>query len=455
MSRKRGLSRRALLRGLGGTALALPFLDVMTGWRPSQAHAGGNDGFPKRFIVWYTPNGTVPANFWPTGDETNFTLSPILQPLQRHKEDLLVLGGIDMLSAFSGPGDAHQKGTGQCLTGIELQEGDFLGDGGESAGWANNISIDQLVANEVGQDTLFPSIELGIAVQGSDVGARISYRGPGQPIPHENNPHAAFQRMFGDADVSPEELARRTARRQAVLDVVSADYSKLRNKLGSNDRDKLDIHMEAIGDIEKRITKGTVEFGNECQRLELGNPIEASRYANMPVVGKLQMDLLAMAFACDLTRVGSLMWTRSASYPVFSWIEGANITDGHHSLAHKGDENTAKVEQNTQINIWYAEQLAYLIDKLKAIPEGNGSVFDNTVILWTDEQSRGNNHDRRGMPYVLAGSAGGYFRTGRYVTMPSETAHNKLLVSLLNSMGVDRNEFGSIEYGTGPISGLT
>ena len=454
MSRKRGLSRRAVLRGLGGSVVALPFLDIMRGWKPARAGATGVGGFPKRFLVWYTPNGTVPQNFWPTGTETNFTLSPILQPLQRHKDDLLILRGIDMSSAFSGPGDAHQKGTGQCLTATELQEGDFAGDAGESAGWANGISADQLIASHIGQDTLFPSIELGVAVQGSDVGARISYRGPGQPVPPQNSPHAAFTRMFGDAAADPAAVARKAAQRKAVLDSVAGDYNKLRSKLGGGDRDKLDIHMEAISDIQKRLDKGTVQFGGQCQPLVLGEPVEASRYINMPVVGQLQMDLLAMAFACDLTRVGSIMWTRSASYPVFTWL-GPEVTDGHHSLAHKGDEQTEKVEHNTRVNAWYAEQLAYLIDKLKAIPEGDGTVFDNTVILWTDEQSRGNNHDRREMPYFLAGSAGGHFDTGRYVTMTSETAHSRLLVSLLNAFGIQQNEFGNPEYGTGPLTGIT
>ena len=452
MSNKKGLSRRAVLRGLGGTVIALPFLDAMTGWKPASAQS---QTLPKRFVVWYTPNGTVPKNFWPTGTETTFTLSRILAPLQRHKNDLLILRGVDMLSALSGPGDAHQKGTGQCLTATELQEGDFLGDAGESAGWADNMSIDQKIASHIGQETLFSSLELGVAVQGSDVGARICYRGPAQPLPPENSPYAAYQRMFGEASADPAALARKQAQRTAVLDRVSGDYNRLRSKLGASDREKLDIHVGAINEIQKRLEKGVVEFGGQCQPLTLGDPVEASRYSNMPIVGTLQMDLLAMALACDITRVASIMWTRSASYPVFTWIPGTNITDGHHSLAHKGDENTAKVEQNTLINIWYAEQLAYLIDKLKAIPEGNGTVFDNTVIFVTNEQSRGNNHDRREMPYLLCGSAGGHFRTGRYLTMSSETAHNKLLVSLLHAFGIQEDKFGNSEYGTGPIAGLT
>lgn len=451
MSRK-GLSRRAVLRGLGGTVIALPFLDAMSGVR--RAIAGGVNGFPKRFIVWYTPNGTVPANFWPTGTETNFQLSPILQPLMPHKQDILVLKGIDMTSSLNGPGDAHQKGTGQCLTATELQEGDFPGDAGLSAGWANNISIDQLVASRVGGDTIFPSLEFGVAVQGSDVGARISYRGPGQPVPPENSPYAMFERMFGDAVHDPGGYQRKVARRQAVLDAVSGQYQALRGKLGSDDQDKLDIHLQAIGDIQTRLSKGIVSFGGQCQPLALGEPLEFERVSNMPAVGRLQMDIMAMAFACDLTRVASIMWTRSTANHVFTWADG-DIREGHHSLAHKGDEDRPKVAQNTNLNIWYSQELAYLISKLKSIPEGSGTVFDNTVIFWTNEQAKGNNHDRHDMPYVVAGSAGGYFRTGRFVTQTQETGHNRLLVSLMNSMGIEGDVFGNPEYGTGPLPNLT
>lgn len=451
MSRK-GLSRRAVLRGLGGTVIALPFLNVMHGWK--SARAAGLNGFPKRLIVLYTPNGTIPDNFWPTGTEDNFTLSPILEPLAAHKDDLLILDDISMLSALNGPGDAHQKGTGQCLTATELQEGNFLGDAGQSAGWADHASIDQVVASHIGQDTIFPSLELGVAVQGSDVGARISYRGPGQPVPPENSPYAAYQRLFGDAIADPQVVQRKLSRRQAVVDAVSSEYSKLRSKVGSEDREKLDIHLNAVSDIQTRLTKGVITFEGNCQPLNLGAETDANRVANMPEIGRLQMDLLAMAFACDLTRVGSIMWARSAANHVYSWL-GADMVEAHHSIAHKGYEDFDKVEQNTRINRWYAEQLGYLITKLKSIPEGDGTVFDNTLIFWTNEQAKGNNHDRRRMPYLLAGSAGGVLRTGRYVKQGSEVGHNRLLVTIQNAMDVEGDIFGNPDYGTGALTNLT
>ncbi len=455
------MSRRAVLRGLGGTILSLPFLDAMSGPFTRRAHAQ-TETFPKRFVVWYTPNGTVPANFWPSrnGSDSDFSLSPILEPLQRHKEDLLVLEGIDMLSSLSGPGDAHQKGTGQCLTATELQQGSFPGDAGLSAGWADNISADQVIANQIGNDTNFRSLEFGVAVQGSGVRSRISYTGAAKPLPPTNNPADMFIRMFGDPSISPEERMRIATRRQVVLDAIVGEYATLRGQLGSEDRYKMETHLESVQSIQDRLSKAEVQLGGNCQMPELGDIPDPDAVINMPEIGKLQMDLMAMAFACDLTRVASLMWSQSTAGHVYSFVNEHypelthDIREGHHSLAHKSDTDTPKVEQNTYINRWHSEQLAYFVDKLKAIPEGSGSVFDNTVIFWTNEQSKGNNHDRRNMPYVILGNGGGYFRTGRYITQNSETGHNRLLISLMNSMGVDIEEFGNVEYGSGALTGL-
>jgi hypothetical protein len=445
------LSRRAVLHGLGGLTIGLPLLDAMLG---SSAQAEPK-ALPKRLIVMYTPNGTIASKFWPSGDEENFTLSPILEPLAAHKSRLLVVSGVDMLSSLNGPGDAHQRGTGQCLTATELLEGDFMGDGGASAGWAGGISLDQAVANHIGNDTVFRSLELGVAVQGASVLSRISYLAANQPLPPENSPYAAYQRLFGDSLGDPLEIERRTARRKTVLDAVAEQHAKLRDKLGSEDREKLIHHLHGIDEIRARLDESVIQFDGVCQPLDQGMPLDPEIVANMPIVGKLQMDLLAMALACDITRVGTLMWSNSAANHVLSFVDPA-IVEGHHSIAHKGDEDHDKVEQNMLINKWYAEQFAYLLDRLAALPEGDGSVLDNTLVLWTNEQTKGNNHDRHDMPYVLAGNAGGYFKTGRYIQFNGQKlGHNRLLVSVLNAMGIETNEFGNPEYGTGPLPGLT
>lgn len=442
-------TRRSLLRGALGLAVGLPLLDAMV--RPRRAWADGHG--PKRLIVVYTPNGTVPDDFWPTGGEADFTLSPILEPLARHREDLTVLGGIDMLSALSGPGDAHQKGTGHALTARPLQDGDFSGDAGTSAGWASGPSVDQVFAAHLDGATPLSSLELGVAVQGADVHHRIAYRSAGQPLPPANDPWLVYHRLFGDADRPSSAIERERLRRQAVCDAVRADYDSLRGRLGSSDRDRVAAHLAAVDDVRSRLLADPIRFGGTCQPLDLGERLDPMDTSNIPTIGALQMDLLALAFACDVTRVATLMWTYSTSDAVYRWL-GDDIREGHHTLAHKGDQDRVKVAQNRRINTWHAEQLAGLVDRLKALPEGDGTVFDNTLILWTNEQARGNNHSRAGMPYVLLGSAGGAFRSGRYLVQDRETSHSQLLVSVLQALGVGTETFGDPDYAAGALPGL-
>ena len=457
--RRPALSRRHVLRGLGGAAIGLPLLDAMRS--PSRARAAGTD-CPQRLIIMYSPNGTIADSFWPSqvNSETDFQLSPILSPLEQHKQDLLIVGGVDYLSAVaanendSSPGDAHQKGTGHCLTATALLPGNFTGDGGLSAGWAGGISVDQEVANAIGQGTPFPSLELGVAVQGASVRSRISYRAAGQPLPPQNSPYAAYARLFGDSLGDPAEIAKRTSRRHAVLDTVADDYTQLRSKLGGEDRDKLDNHLSGINAIRQRLDSSVITFEGSCQPLDQGEPIDVNDVSNMPLVGGLQMDLIANAFACDLTRVATLMWSNSTAGHVLSFVD-PEIKEGHHTIAHKGDQDTVKIAQNVKINTWYASQMAGMIERLKAMPEGDGTVFDNTMIVWVNEQNRGNNHDRRDVPYVIAGSAGGALNTGRYLNFDGDIGHNRMLVSILNAMGVDTDTFGDPQFGTGPLSGLT
>ncbi|MFT7520609.1 MAG: hypothetical protein ACI9MC_002759 [Kiritimatiellia bacterium] len=443
------ISRRAMLRGALGTMIGLPLLDAMV--RPRKAHADSHG--PKRLIVVYTPNGTIPAAFWPTGSGRSYTTSKILTPLNRHRDDMLVLGGIDMLTALTGPGDAHQKGTGQCLTARPLLDGDFSGDAGTSAGWASGISVDQAYAQHLNGQTPLPSLELGVGVQGADVHHRIAYRAAGQPLPPDNDPWAVYQRLFADASKSDAEIERQIKRREAVFDTVRADFGSLSKKLGADDQVRVDAHLTAIEDVRKRMLGAPFRFGGSCQPIDLGAPQDALSTANFPLIGGLQMDLLALAMACDITRVATLMWTYSTADPVYRFVHD-DIRVGHHSLAHKGDEDFARVDHNTRINAWFAGQLAELVDRLKAMPEGDGTVFDNTVILWTNEQSKGNNHSRMGMPYVLLGGAGGAFDTGRYVLQDRETSHNQLMVSLLQGLGVETSTFGSIDYNFGALPGL-
>ena len=458
MTNRFGLSsRRQFLKGAAGLSFALPLSFAGNG-RAQSTH-------PKRFVIFFTPNGTVQDKWSPypdwnifnsETDETGYPMSPILQPLEAHRDDLLVLEGIHQQSSSDGPGDGHQRGMGHMLTGRPLQEGNLFEGGGNSgsAGWAGGISVDQHIANHIGQDTKFPSLEFGVRVLGSTVWSRMCYAGAGLPIPPENDPNNAFNRIFADVTGDPEQVARLRSRRLSVLDFVLEEFQQLKPKLGAENRSKVEQHFDAVREIETRLLSDA-QANESCQPPEATTTLNPTDPANFPEIGRLQMDLLVSSLACDLTRVASIQWTKSVGDIPFTWL---GIQEGHHTLSHEPDGNQAAQDKLTQINQWYASQFAYLIQKMKEIPEGDGTLLDNTVILWTNELGVGNSHTRNDMPYVLAGSAGGYFNTGRYLRygtwLNSGPPHNDLLLTLVNSMGINDTSFGSPQHCDGPIANL-
>ncbi|WP_437514577.1 DUF1552 domain-containing protein [Sorangium sp. So ce1099] len=439
------LDRRTFLRGAGGLAVALPFLDAMSG-------SASAVEFPKRFVVFFTGLGTVKQAWQPTGTETAFELGEILAPLSPYRDKLLVIEGVDMESAHNGPGDPHQQGIGQALTGTELQEGTlfpYASDPAALVGWGGGISVDQFLAARLGQRTKLSSLELGVQVQYANVSSRISYLGPGQPVPPEDDPRAVFDRLFNDLSADPADLERRRALRRRVLGSVMEDYGSLARQLGGDDRQKLEHHLEAVSEIEKRLDAPGL-LGGACAVPELGERLDVYANDSFPAVGRLQMDLLAMALACDLTRIASIQWSATQAGKVFTWL---GQSDTHHALSHSSPGHQAKQQQLVDIGRWQAEQLAYLLGKLDAVPEGAGTLLDNTIVLWCTDISAGQSHSRRDMPYVIAGRAGGALRTGRFLSYAGDP-HNNLLVALCNAMGVDVSTFGNPAYCTGPLPGL-
>ncbi len=453
------LDRRSFLKGAAGLSVATPLLFSGTG-RAQGAH-------PKRLVIFFTPNGTRQEDFWPYFDwnifdgpksETDWPLTPILNPLADHKSDLIILDGVRQRSTSLGPGDGHQKGMGHLLTGMPLQEGTLFEGGGDSgtAGWAGGISIDQHIANAIGENTKFPSLEFGVRTLGATVWSRMCYAGAGQPIPPDNDPNTAFNRIFGELDGDPAEVARLRHRRQSVLDFVIDEFNTLNPSLGADDRIKLDQHLTAVREIEQRLESESQPAAG-CMTPDFGAAMGLDPLAvdNFPLVGQLQMDLLAMSLACDLTRVASIQWTKSVGDVPMTWL---GINEGHHALSHEGDSNTTAQNKLRDINIWYAQQLNYLIEKLKSIPEGNGTVFDNTLIVWCNELGKGNSHTRNKIPFVLAGSAGGALTTGRYLDFDNlinpGAPHNNLWVSVMNAMGVEGNTFGHPLHCDGALEGL-
>jgi hypothetical protein len=448
------LSRRAMLRGAGGVALGLPFLEAMRpfGMRRSQAAASAP---PKRFIVFFTPDGNIRENWLPTGTETSFTLSRILTPLAENQQSVVVLDGIEnKVGGYSAtPGDDHMKGMGTMLTGIGLLPGNTQGGAGDPAGLASGISVDQQIAAAIGATTKFRSLELGVqAGSAGTVWGYTAYSGANQPLPPDDNPASVWNRVFsafgGDA-----ALLRQRAERKSVLDAVMQSYNKLNPRLGALDKAKLDEHLVNIRDLEQRLGAAPT-MGAACMKPAMPATIDYRANANFPAVGKLQMDLLVMAMACDLTRVGTIQWEQSVGDIRFTWVD-PTITRGHHDMSHDGDSATGTIEMLTKINVWYAQQFNYLLNALKNAKEADGSsLLDNTLVLWCNELSRGNVHSHDHMPFVLAGGAGGALRTGRFVSYGKSVSHNNLLVSCMNLMGVPGSTFGDPAFCSGPLANL-
>jgi hypothetical protein len=437
---------------MAGACATLPLLESMDA-AAQEAMAAG----PQRLILLYNPNGTIPEAFWPGPDatETAFTLGPILEPLADFKDRMLILRGLDIgVAEASGlPGGPHQRGIGGLYTGSELQTGTMADGDGSLAGWANGASVDQEVVHRLDPPTLLPSLELGVRATAADVMGRISYSGPGSPVPPMNDPREVFQRLnsgFMNDLSGPEQAAGRDQRR-LVMAAVQSQYASLRPKVSLLDRQKLERHADFLNGIVRRLDFG-IRPGPACVAPAEPAALGVEDATDMPDITRLQLDMLALAFACDLTRVASVQFSTAINAIGFPWLD--STAEGH-NLSHRGPSDTAAKDQLTQRARWYAEQIAYLARQLAAVTEGDRTILDNTVMVWGNELSLGNSHSHTEIPFMLLGSAGGRLRTGRYLQFGSQP-HNRLLVSLLQVMGVEATAFGHRDFGGGgPLAGLT
>lgn len=437
-------SRRRFLKGAGGVLVALPLLDSLRARAQEPAAQ-----FPKRFVTMYNPNGTVHASWFPTGGETDFVLNEIHQPLEHHRDRLLIFQGVNAAVTETGPGGPHQRGIGSLFTGHELLEGEFVDGCGSRAGWANGISIDQAIANQIGLDTPLKSLEIGVRAIEADVQARISYAGPGQPLPPMNDPTEVYERLFANFVSVPIDPDDPTDQRASVLDAVEAQFDVLNRQLGAHDRQKLEQHLELVRDLERRLGSGTGEASG-CDTPVAPALLDPNNENDMPAVMKAHLELLAVAFACDLTRVASLQISTGFNRIRFPWLN--SLTEGH-SLSHTGASDEESLAQLVARAKWHSEQLAYFMDLLAQIPEGDGSVLDNTAILWGNEVSVGNTHSLENIPYLIAGNAGGALATGRFASFEAASA-NDLLSAVANAYGIETETFGHPDYASAPLTGV-
>lgn len=457
------IPRRTFLRGAAGVSVALP---LMSSWgcspeqqraieKTGSAQQRAGEGFPKRFLFIYTPNGNYTK---PTAAFDGYWSK--LLPL---KNKINVVTGLDMSVCNLPPGEPHQTGMAM-LTGRGLNQGTFVGGDGSLAGWASGISLDQEIAKTVGVGTKRATLNLGVQSTnygGTEVRTVMSYLGSDVPVPNETNPWAVFDALFSDIGSDPVAVAKRIARRKTVLDMVDKKFDAISKKVSAVDKAKLEQHLEAVREVESRLDSHGGIIGGDCQIPELSEqPGALDSYlgdpSNFADIGKMQMDMLAMAFACDLTRVATLQWSASTNNRPYPWLvyNSSPILDDEHGLGHQPDTSTEAWGKLAVIREWYLEQLMYLLNKLEAIPEGDGTMLDNTVVVLSSEITRGNTHSHMDQYFVMAGSGGGYLKTGQFLAYDGEHPHNDLLITILNAMGIEATTFGDPGYCSGPLSEL-
>jgi Protein of unknown function (DUF1552) len=441
----KSLERRTFLRGLGA-AVSLPLLDAMI---PALANpATVKAGSPCRMAFVYVPNGII-MDQWTPQVEGEIAALPaelprVSAPFALFRDDIMMLGGLTNNGGRAlgdGPGDHGRAGAAYLTSthpkktfGKDIQTG---------------ISVDQIAAQHIGSETRFASLELGCedGVQGGNCdngyscaySNSISWRAPSTPMPPEVRPRAVFERLFGAGDYEPDPVKRaRMQKYQAsILDVVLGDAQRLKNTLGATDRRKLDEYLFAIRDIEQRIQKAEKDSTKRPPMPAMSAP-PSSVPDNFEEHARLMFDLMTVAFQTSTTRVITLLLATEQSTRPYREI---GVAEGHHGLTHhQGDKE--KIEKVTQINVFHAQQFAYLLQKLKSTPDGDGTLLDHSMIVYGSGLSDGNRHLHENLPTVLAGRGCGTLRPGRYVKYPTETPMANFFVAMLDRMGVPVEKFG-------------
>jgi len=426
------LNRRQFLRQFGVSAASLPFLAGL----PSLVGAPMPQR-RQRLIVVFSPNGTLPNDFWADAEGEAFELKPILQPLAAFKDRMLMLKGV--FNKVRGDGDSHMRGMSCLLTGSELMPGNIMGGGGNPAGWAGGISIDQEIKNFLQSRpetrTRFGSLELGVAVPDrADPWTRMCYAGANQPVAPVDNPYQLFAKLYGRMKDKDSLVS--------VLDDVQDDFKRVASKLSARDKALLDQHLTLVRTLEKDLQRPDDSASLQHPVPELDPSIELVN-DNTPQISRMQIDLMVNALANDMTRVATLQYMRSVGQAQMRWL---GVQEGHHSLSHEPDNNQGAQDKLRKINTWFAGEVAHLAQRLADTPEptGEGSMLDHTLIVWTNELGKGNSHTLDNIPLVLIGGGAG-FKMGRSLQL-DKVPHNRLWMAVAKSMGHNLKTFGKAEF---------
>ncbi len=426
------IPRRTFLRGLG-TTLALPMLDAMV-----PALAAASPSAPPRLSFLYVANGVIQDQWTPATTGAGFELTPILKPLEPVKEHVNILSGLAHLQADTfgdGTGD-HPRASAAWLTGVHAYDRTRPGVEVRLA-----TSADQLAAREIGKGTPVSSLEMSVdyPTQGAcDSGDcfyvnTVSWRNDTTPNPTESHPRVVFERLFGDGGSTAERLAhiRKTG---SILDSVGQEVSRLASSLGAGDRTKLGEYLDSVRDIEQRI-QNTEKQG--AQSFELPDrPVDVPD--SFDAHTKLMFDLQVLAFRADVTRVTSMIMSRELSPRTFPNI---GVPDQHHAVSHHRNDPEL-IAKKAKIDTYQVQLLAYFLEKLKATPDGDGSLLDHSLILYGGGMGNGNLHRHTDLPCLLAGKLCGQFKTGRHLAYPQNTPMTNLLLTILEKVGVRPDTLG-------------
>jgi uncharacterized protein DUF1552 len=436
---KKAIPRRTVLRGMG-SMLALPFLDSMM---PALSALQKSAARPiNRFSVMYVPNGMIMKNYLPLSEGPDYELTPTLSALAPFRQQVLVVSGLECIPTPGRPGGAHAKASTRFLTDVSPPLSETWLDAG--------ISMDQILAQEYGKQTQVPSLELAIesaeTAGACDTGFAcpytntISWKSQNTPLPTQNNPRVIFERLFGDStSTDPKARLARLRQQRSVLDSVGEEVARLRGVLPSTDRIKLTEYFEAVRDVEQRIQIAEKQSDQELPVVDhpAGIPSGWEDHVN------LMFDLEVLAFRCDLTRVITLMVGHEHSGMTYPQI---GVPDAHHPISHHQQEPD-KVAKVAKINAYHVQMFARFLEKLRATPDGDGTLLDHVTMMYGAGMADSNSHSPVDIPLILAGGGAGTLKGGRHIRMQHTPLAN-LHLTLLDEFGVHWDRIGD---STGPI----
>jgi hypothetical protein len=428
---KKHLSRRTLLRGMGVT-LSLPLLESMIPAQTPLAKTAANA--KTRLGCIYVPHGAILDKWTPAAEGTNFEFSEILKPLEPFRDRVNILTNLAHPAAGGVGSDAgadHQRSAAVYLSGAHPERGETR----------VGVTLDQIVAQKIGQDTPLPSLELSIEDVALSCGNGFGcaymntmvWKTPTLPLPMENNPQVVFEKLFGDGSNNAERASRKQQAR-SLLDSIGSQVASLNAELPPSDRARIAEYLDDIREIERRIKKAENQTSKDLEVPEapVGIPDSFTEHV------KLMFDMQVLAYKAEITRVSTLMFARDASTVVYP---ESGIRKGFHSTSHHSNIR-ANMDEFAQINNYHAKMLAYLLDRLKKTPDGDGTLLDHSMILYGSSMSNSNQHDHDPLPIVLAGGASGQLKGGRHLKYAPHTPMSNLLLTMLNKLGIPADKHG-------------